>query len=156
MFFLCYDSGSTSLSLSNVPFDVLLFSRVSNNEKKLEAVRSGVRAISVSGKMEIMDVFSHGATGSGVLYLSSFQQLSFSLCLSLSSNSCFFYVSLFSPLSGLPFPLRLSPSSHPLCCLLFTSPPVSLSHRPSVLASIHVVSFPFKLWSPLPPDWLQT
>lgn len=30
------------------------FCRVSNHEKKLEAVRSGVRAISVSGKMEIV------------------------------------------------------------------------------------------------------
>lgn len=57
---------STSLSLSNVLFNVLLISRVSNNEKKLEAVRSGVRAISVSGKMEIMDVSSHESTGSGV------------------------------------------------------------------------------------------
>lgn len=121
MFFLCYNSVSTSLSLSNVLFNVLLLSRVSNNEKKLEAVRSGVRAISVSGKMEIMDVFSHGSTGSGVLYLSSLQPLSFSLSFPFPQQLFFFYVSLFSPLLGLPLPLRLSPSSHPLCCLLFTS-----------------------------------
>lgn len=39
-------------------FVVYLFCRVSNNEKKLEAVRSGVRAISVSGKIEITHTHS--------------------------------------------------------------------------------------------------
>lgn len=92
---------------------VVLFCRVSNNEKKLEAVRSGVRAISVSGKIEIMHTHSQ---------IDWFRSLISSLVPATVFLSVFpfpatsvvvFCVSLFSSLSGLPLPLCLS-LSHPV------------------------------------------
>lgn len=161
----CYNSMLAVLTCVNIVliccmFVVLLFCRVSNNEKKLEAVRSGVRAISVSGKIEIMHTHSQ---------IDWFRSLISSLVPATVFLSVFpfpatsvvvFCVSLFSSLSGLPLPLCLSLSSRPLCSrfLLFTSssPHRPFSDHPSVLTPIHIVSFPFKLWSSFPPDWLQT
>lgn len=122
-------------------FTFLLFTRVSNNEKKLEAVRSGVRAISVSGKIR------HGQIKMNT-QSDCFRGSSCCLSLWLSiSNICFFSHSLFSSLG------TASPS-HPVhsvpCFLLFTS-----SSPPLYLHPFIVCFFFFTLWSSFLPDWLR-
>lgn len=107
-------------------------SRVSNSEKKLEAVRSGVRAISVSGRTPGAHVSSHTSTASQPLCPSSVQLLSFSLSVHFLQQLFFFIFVCVSHCVPLHLdrltlsvsPLRPAPS-------VFTS-----SH----LASIHIVS----------------
>lgn len=67
------------------------FCRVSNHEKKLEAVRSGVRAISVSGKMEIvLSTSSFSRPPSSVVPSTVFSVSSVFLC-HLLFSSCRYY-----------------------------------------------------------------
>lgn len=111
-------------------------SRVSNSEKKLEAVRSGVRAISVSGRTPGAHVSSHTSTASQPLCPSSVQLLSLSLSLFLcpfppTAVFIFIFVCVshcvplhLNRLTLSVSPLRPAPS-------VFTS---------SLLASIHIVS----------------
>lgn len=88
----------------------LLFSRVSNNEKKLEAVRSGVRAISVSGKIEIMHSLTNQLVYEWYLPL---LHCCLSVCLSIPSNICFFSLFVFLSVGTTAPSLSLS-VSHPV------------------------------------------
>lgn len=110
-----------------------LFCRVSNHEKKLEAVRSGVRAISVSGKMET------------VLWTSNSRRPPSSVV----PSTVFLYLSI-SRIIFCSLPISLSLIQLPL----FTS---FSSFFLAALTSIHVLFFPTGklVWSS-PPDWLQT
>lgn len=109
------------------------FYRVSNHEKKLEAVRSGVRAISVSGKIEI------------ILSTSSFRRLPSSV------------------VPSTVFPLYLPISYVIFCSLTVSISLIRLTllHHslPSPFFSLH--SHPFTFFSTVErpsssPDWLQT
>lgn len=110
-------------------------SRVSNSEKKLEAVRSGVRAISVSGRTPGAHVSSHTSTASQPLCPSSVQLLSFSLSLSLCPfpPTAVFFLFLCVSLTVSPYIWTASPSPSLPC----PAPSVFTS---SLLASIHIVS----------------
>lgn len=121
------------------------FCRLTNNEKKLEAVRSGVRAISVSGERSVL--LTRKSTGWGARCPIALSAFFLSLHFFPTSVFSLTHLSLFSSLLGRPLP----PSSpRPLCScfLLFTSAALSSTHLPSVL--IHS-SFYFFL-----PGWLQT
>lgn len=125
---------------------VSLFSRQSNNEKKLEAVRTGVRAISVSGKMDIIQMHSHICFSdeiSSPLGLSWFPWLPLLVFPCLSPDICFLnhVFFLFLLLLGRPTPFHLSasvlhlPSSLDNFCLL------------SLPLNSHLKSLPFTLFS---------
>lgn len=88
------------------------FCRVSNHEKKLEAVRSGVRAISVSGKREI------------ILSTSSFRR-------SPSSVVPSTVFTLYLPISCVIFCsllISISYSTYFVCILLFCHPSFPSTH----------------------------
>lgn len=109
-------------------------SRVSNSEKKLEAVRSGVRAISVSGRTPGAHVSSHTSTASQPLCPSSVQLLSLSLPLSVHFlQQLFLFLFLCVSLTVSPYIWTASPSPSlpsvppPLCLLPPFSRPFTLS-----------------------------
>lgn len=112
---------------------MVLLCRVSNHEKKLEAVRSGVRAISVSGKMEVIsDMLSVDFRG---CHLPWFPLLSLFLSSYLFTYLC---TASHSSLSV----RTVSPSlfNHSSCCL---SQSASLA-SPSLLRLIQSVFFPLQ------------
>lgn len=118
----------------------LHFFRLSNNEKKLEAVRSGVRAISVSGKIK--------TPKQTVWFRFDLIPVRLSVCPPSVFSSQMFFLLLISHLFSVETALLLSFSSVSVCLLPHSSSPsLPLHHHHTPYARCH----PFTEFSSLTP-----